>query len=310
MKIIIFGASGLIGQAMVKALLVGDARITVVGRDADKLKRIFQAPVRQLTWDLLNKEILADQEIAINLTGENIAGKRWTAQQKKLIIESRVEATVRIARYCAELGAGHAPRLLNASAVGIYGLQSSFQEASNRYKNEDSLLPFPPRDFLSKVASLWEDALSVAEKEGVPVVKLRFGVVLSQHGGALKKMLPSFRLNLGAILGSGQQPFSWVALADVVSAILFILQHPELTGAVNIVAPEVVPQKEFANTLANVLEKYCFLKIPSKIVQLMFGEMGDELLLHGQTVASKRLIELGFKFQYPTLKGALRAVLK
>ena len=303
MKIIIFGGSGLIGQALVKHL-VAEHEIAVVGRDVRKLKDCFGNTVNPMTWRAITTNVLANYDVAINLAGENIGAKRWTSTQKQKIINSRVSTTTKIAQKCAEL-AERAPRLMNASAVGVYGLQTTIAAQNRVIYDEDSVLPSPPSDFLSQVGCEWECALVPAEKAGVSVVKLRFAVVLSKHGGALVKMLPSFQLGLGAVLGSGQQPFSWVALNDVVAAITFLIHHPQASGAFNIVADEIVTQKIFAKTLAKVLKKPCFLRIPSPMVHLLFGQMGDELLLNGQRVNAKRLRKLGFEFGYPSLEAAL-----
>ena len=303
MKIIVFGGSGMIGQALVKQLLPKH-QIAIVGRDLVKLKRCFSDVLTLMTWGEITADLLADYDVAINLAGENIGAKRWTADQKHKIVNSRVSTTKKIAQYCAEL-ADRAPRLMNASAIGIYGLQPGVTAQNQTVYDEDSMLPAPPHDFLSQVGCEWESALLPAENAGVSVVKLRFAVVLSKRGGALAKLLPSFQWGLGAVLGSGQQPFSWVTLDDVVAVIVFLIDQPQATGAFNVVADEIVRQKQFAATLANVLKRPCFLTMPSTVVKALFGQMGDELLLNGQRVTAKRLRELGFRFQYPSLHAAL-----
>ena len=138
---------------------------------------------------------------------------------------------------------------------------------------------------------------------------MRFGVVLSNQGGALKKMLPAFQLGLGAILGDGQQFFSWIALPDLIRAIDFLISHPEITGAVNMVSPGVISQADFAKTLASTLHRPCFMHFPARFVHFLFGQMGDELLLHGQSIKSEKLTQAGFTFQFDTINSALRALL-
>jgi len=300
MKIIIFGASGMIGQALVSALKANHT-VIAVGRNLQKLQTLFQNSCECLVWkdiDERGHEILVSCDLVINLVGENIGAKRWSDRQKREILESRVKATQKIAEICAQFG-DRSPRLMNANAIGIYGLQYS------AIKDEDSILPKTPKDFLSTVALAWEKALEPAEKAGVNIIKLRFAVVLSKNGGALKKMLPSFKFGLGSVLGSGEQPFSWVALEDVVRAILFLMEQDDVSGAFNIVADEVVSQKVFAKTLATVLKRPFFMRMPAPIVKLLFGQMGEELLLRGQRVKSKRLHALGFQFDCPSLETAL-----
>lgn len=139
---------------------------------------------------------------------------------------------------------------------------------------------------------------------------MRFGVVLSSQGGALQKMLPAFRFGLGAVLGNGKQPFSWVMLDDLVRAIDFIISKPNITGTVNIVSPDVITQADFAKSLSRALHKPCFLHMPQIIVRLLFGEMGDELLLKGQRVKSEKLLQAGFHFQYTKIDTALQFLFK
>lgn len=309
MKIIIFGASGMIGQALVTALKQ-EYQLIVVGRDKDKLRHIF-GEIECLTWNDIQErgtEILSSCDLVINLAGENIAAKRWTPDQKRRILESRVAATKKIAEICAQLG-DRSPRIMNANGVGIYGLQKTIKAQNDVIYDEDSVLPEEPCDFLAAVGKAWEKALDPAEKAGVKVVKLRFGAVLSKNGGALKKMLPPFRLGMGSVLGSGKQPFPWVALEDLVRAFLFLVERPDVIGPVNVVADELLSQKQFAMTLADVLHRPCFLVMPAWLVKILFGEMSEALLLNGQCVKSKCLLQLGFQFQYPKLKQALEAML-
>lgn len=298
MRILIAGASGLIGQALIAAWQ-NQHDIVVLGRDADKLKKVF--PQRPgITWTHLQS--VEGFDVVINLAGANIGQGRWTTNRKQVILGSRVTATQQLAALCAK--ASSAPRLLNASAIGVYGLP-----AKPQVFDEHSALPNPPQDFLAEVGVAWERALSEAEQAGVPVTKMRFGVVLAKHGGALAKMLPAFKLGLGGPTGSGQQPFSWVVLADVVRAITFLVEHPELAGPVNIVAPEVVTQKHFAQALGKTLHRPAFLPLPAWLVKLQFGQMGEALLLNGVSVNSQVLTDAQFTFAHPNLSAALQHVL-
>lgn len=304
MNILITGASGLIGTALIEHLSAKH-KLTLIGRSTQKLTSLFSDQYNVLSWhDLksLGQPIIQQQDIIINLAGENIGEKRWSVSQKEKILNSRVEATEIIANLCAPLGE-KSPRILNASAIGIYG----FSEKNNidHPYTEKTILRTTPTCFLETVGLAWENALLPAESKGVPVTRMRFSVVLSKKGGALKKMLPAFYVGLGAILGNGEQLFSWVSLKDLVRAITFIIEHTELTGSVNIVSPNVVTQKVFAKALASALNRPLFLTLPKKIIHILLGQMGDELLLNGQAVKSEKLLSAGFHFQDVSIENAL-----
>ena len=301
MKILITGATGLIGKALVNHFSA-QHELTLVGRSREKIQSVFSNRYPIFTWNELkaiDESSLADQDIVINLAGENIGDQRWSALKMQKIIDSRVDATKTIATLCKKLGK-KSPRLLNAGAIGIYGF------SDEKIFSEESGLPDPSMCFLTKVASRWENELKIAEDNSVSVVRMRFGVVLSRDGGALTKMLPAFQLGLGAVLGNGKQLFSWVQLDDLVRAIDFIITHPEITGPVNIVSPDVVSQAVFAKSLAHTLKRPLFLRFPAWFVKLLFGKMGDELLLHGQHVKSEKLLKMGFQFQFDTIDKALQ----
>ena len=299
MKILIAGATGMIGQALVTAWQ-GQHDITVLGRDRVKLKKSFPN-LKKMTWAQLDSATTFN--VVINLAGANIGQGRWTAKRKQMILQSRVQTTKRLAKWCAS--ETNPPRLLNASAIGVYGLLKTTTEQERHVFDEQSSVPNPPQDFLAKVAVTWEQALLEAEQAGVPVTKMRFGVVLTKHGGALAKMLPTFKLGLGGPIGTGEQPFSWVALSDVVRALTFLLEHPALTGPINIVAPAVVSQQQFAKTLGKILHRPTIMRLPAWLVKALFGQMGEELLLNGITVQAKRLTAAGFHFSHNTLEQAL-----
>jgi uncharacterized protein (TIGR01777 family) len=303
MKILIAGATGMVGKALVETLRTRHD-ITVMGRSSEKLTSIFSG-VNTLTWAQFKaqKDPVAPYDILINLSGENIGAGRWRQARKKAILDSRVNATEILAKACIR-SANNNIRLFNASAIGVYGFGSI-----ETVFDESTVLPVDPTGFLQTVAFAWEQALQPAETAGIRVVKMRFGVILDGQEGALAKMLPAFKLGLGGTLGSGQQAFSWVALADVVRAIEFLMDHPTVTGAVNMVAPEVVTQKVLAKKLASVLHRPGVSWMPNLVVKTLFGEMGDALLLKGVAVKSTRLAELGFEFAYPTLEKVLRGLL-
>lgn len=261
-------------------------------------------------WDQVTRDTFISADAVINLTGENVGAKRWTAAVKKEIITSRTGSTKLLAGLLADLGA-KAPPLYNASAIGIYGLQKQLPDRLPDVLDESTPLHCDqPTDFLMMTGCRWEQAAEPAVKAGVRVVFLRFGVVLAKEGGALPKLMKPFQYYLGGPLGSGNQPFSWVAIDDVVSAIDFLVKKSDASGPYNIVAPECVRQGMFAETLSAVMYRPDLVRVPGFMLRLMLGnDMADGLLLEGQRVYPKRLLEAGFKFSYPDIESALNRVL-
>jgi len=307
LNILIVGGTGFIGQALVKDRLGRDDTVTVLGRRDGKIKRLFGSSVHCLTWHTLKIDDIKPFDVIINLSGANIAAKRWTSKRKANILRSRLQSTKILAQYCAELG-NNAPSLLNASAVGVYGVVETI--STSVAINENTPIDFHIyTDFSSEVARRWELASEVARRHRVRVVDMRFGVVLGLGGGMLKKLVPSYRLGLGAVIATGQQAISWVALQDVIAAIDFLLQRTDVQGAVNIVAPECVSQQTFAKTLARILHRPCWLRIPAWCLKLLLGRMASELLIGGQRVYPQRLRDFDFQFKTPSLLSTLNAEL-
>ena len=302
MKILISGATGLVGSALVRAFECYD--LILCGRSLTKLKQSYENRYTTVTWHSLTDEQIAECDVIINLAGANIAEGRWSSKRQAEIIQSRVSTTEQLVSTCVRLG-DQAPRIINASAIGIYGIAGSLEMQQSTRFDETSKIPQPPTDFLSKVGIEWEGALSPAIQAGLSVVMCRFGVVLDRSGGMLKKLLPSFKMGLGAVLGTGQQPLSWVSLDDVVRAIEFIIEHPDCSGPVNIVSPGVVSQGDFAQALSRSLSRPRILTMPECVVKALFGQMGEELLLSGQYVISQRLQDEGFVFNDPELADFL-----
>lgn len=238
-------------------------------------------------------------DAVVNLAGESIAEGRWTEDKKQRIRESRVKGTKLLGDALANLT--NPPKtFICASAIGYYG---------NRGDEILTETSAPGDDFLAEVCVEWEKATALATEKGIRVLNTRFGVILDAHGGALAKMLPPFRAGLGGKIGSGKQWMSWIALDDVVGALRFALTNEALSGPVNFVAPNPVTNAEFTNTLGKVLSRPTLFLIPAFGVRLLFGEMGEALLLAGQRVAPKRLMTEGYQFQYPQLDEALGHVL-
>lgn len=303
MNILIAGGTGFVGTALIQRLLKEHHQVTVLGRSLAKIKSRFPE-LTAITWDKLQTTDLKYFDLIINLAGENIGEKRWTSALKQKIIHSRVDSTEQLARCCAKLGS-RAPRLLNASAIGIYGLHEHYPEQRQPVDETDSIDLEHPRDFLSEVGIAWEQALQPALDAGVPTTILRFGVVLDKKAGVLKKLLPSVKMGLAAVIGQGLQGFSWIHLEDLIAAILFIIAHPELAGPINCTSPHPVSQGEFIHQLAQVYKRPCFLKLPAFIFKTLLGEMAEELMIKGQKVYPSRLLAADFQFRYATLASAL-----
>jgi uncharacterized protein (TIGR01777 family) len=258
-----------------------------------------QAGEGEIRWSVTEQAIDASAfegvDTVVHLAGESL-NQRWTEETKRRIVDSRVKGTRLIAETLAGLEDG--PRtLISASAVGYYG------NRGNEMLDESGA---PGDTFLAEVCKKWEAAADPAREAGVRVVHLRFGVILTPKGGALKKMLPVFKMGIGGSLGGGDQYMSWVALDDVVGAIYHTMFTPELVGPVNVCAPKPVTNAEFTEILGDVLGRPTFMKVPGLAIKAMFGEMGEETVLEGQRVFPRRLLDSGFVFEFSDLESALR----
>lgn len=284
MNVLVSGASGLIG-----ARLCGELRRS--GHNVTTL-------VRGGNWNIETGRVERTADAVIHLAGENVAAGRWTQERKISIYESRVPATRKL---CDFLAANPPKVFLCASAVGIYG---------NRGDEELTEYSSLGHDFLAGVCKDWEAATEPLGKTGCRVVSTRFGIVLSADGGALGKMLPIFRKGLGGPLGDGEHWMSWIVIDDAVRAIQFLLENETARSPFNIVSPNPVTNREFTRSLGKVLNKPSFLPAPRFALRLAFGEMADGALLASQRALPTRLEELGFRFEYPELEGALKHVLE
>jgi uncharacterized protein len=296
-NIAVSGASGLIGAALIASLEAGGHRaIPLVRREPRPGEDV-------LRWDPSSGAITpAGPSVAdavVHLAGDSIMGLRWTAEKKRRIRESRVTATRLLVQTLTRLAKPPAV-LVCASGVGYYGSRG------DEVLSEESR---PGTGFLADLAREWEAATATAIAQGIRVVNLRFGVVLSAHGGALAKMLTPFRLGLGGVIGDGAQWMSWIALDDVIGAIRHALTTDALRGPLNVVAPAPVTNAEFTRTLGRALGRPTLVPLPAFAARLALGEMADELLLASQRAVPARLQASGYRFRYPTLDDALRAVL-
>lgn len=295
MKILISGASGLIGGALQPMLTTG-------GHTVMRLERERSGRPGAVHWNpaagTIDTAALEGIDAVVHLAGENVAG-RWTADKKARIYSSRVDGTKLLVD--ALTGLARPPKhLICASAIGYYG------DRDADVVDEDSA---PGAGFLADVVREWEAATAPATERGMRVANLRFGVVLSSAGGVLATMLPPFKLGLGGVVGPGTQYMSWVAIDDAIGAILHALTTPSLQGPVNVVAPNPATNQEFTKTLGRVLSRPTVLPMPAFAVRLAFGEMGESLLLGSTRVDPHRLRESNYSFRFPELEGALRHVL-
>jgi uncharacterized protein (TIGR01777 family) len=300
MKILIAGASGSIGTALVKALQETHT-LTLLGRDKRILKKRFPPSHTLICWEDLPTTDATAFDAIINLCGENIAHSRWNKRIIDKLIQSRVSSNQRLIAWLNQQAAK--PHYLCANAVGIYGLQETGDTTPLDEKSPIDL--DHPKDVLSQIGISWQQSLLPAIEAGLQVTSTRFGVVLNKDEGMLKKLHLSFSIGLGSVIGQGLQVISWVDIEDVVQAFIFLLNHPTITGAVNITSPHPVSQKEFAKTFAKTLNRPLFLQLPTWFVKAIFGQMGDCLLLKGQRVLPSRLLKQGFIFRYANIADAL-----
>jgi uncharacterized protein len=297
-RILVSGASGMVGSALIPTLKAGGAQVVRLARAGTSSRSDEQT----IPWDpsqAMSPDAVSGFDAVIHLAGESIVG-RWTEAKKARIRDSRIPATTNLAQALAQAKVKPAV-FISASAIGYYG------NRGEEVLNEKSAVG---TGFAADLAREWESATESAVEAGIRTVQMRIGIVLSASGGALPKMLPPFKMGVGGRLGNGRQWMSWIDIQDVVGAIHHILKADLLSGPVNMVAPKPVTNAEFTKILASTLSRPAIFPMPAFAARLAFGEMADELLLASQRVEPAKLISSRYPFRFADLRASLENVLK
>ncbi len=299
MKIFITGGTGFVGTQLTSRLIQDRHEVTILTRSLNEVKEsspeisyLESDPTKKGPW----QEAIKNHDAVINLAGASIFSK-WTEEHKKAIRESRVSTT----RNIVEGIPPHPEKpftLFSTSAVGYYGF------CGDEELVEDSP---PGNDFLARIAKEWEGEALKAREKGARAVITRFGIVMGEKGEALNRMIPLFKKYIGGPIGNGRQWFSWVHIKDLTEAFAFLLKHPEISGPVNVCSPNPVRNKDLAKALGKTLHRPSFMPTPGFMVKLVLGEFGS-VILEGQRVIPRRLLESGFAFQYPDIDKALQNI--
>ncbi len=297
MKFFLTGGTGFVGQVLVRTLVEHGHEATLLTRSLRKFDSkppgvalVEGDPTQKGEW----QRAVGAHDVIINLAGASIFG-RWTDEIKRVLRQSRILTT----RNLVDAITDHEIKtFFSTSSVGYYGFHGD-EELS-----EDSP---PGKDFLAQLAVEWEKEALRAQDRGMRVVLMRFGIVLGEEGGALGQMIPLFKKDLGGPLGSGRQWFSWIHRDDLSRAILFLLDHPEISGPVNVAAPNPVRNKDLAAAIGKSMHRPAFMRVPGFMLRLALGEFGS-VLLEGQRVIPQKLLRNGFQFLYPQIEEALAEI--
>lgn len=298
MKILISGGTGLIGKELTKQLKNDGHEVVLLSRTSGTGK---------VEWNpeqgKFDASLIKGFDAVVNLAGESIAGDnpiqgRWTASRKEKILNSRIKATKLLSE--AILNSENTPKVfVSASAIGFYGDRSDeklTEESSNG------------KGFLAEVCNAWEKESQIT-KDKTRLVNARIGIVLSKDGGALASMLPPFKVGVGGILGNGKQYMSWISIEDAARSIIHCITNENVSGIINIVSPNPVTNFDFTKILGNVIKRPTIFPVPTFGIKILFGEMGEELLLSSGRVIPQKLIDTGFKFKFEHLANALKIIL-
>ena len=287
--VVVCGASGMVGRALIDTLTRRGTPFADVGRDPARLAEQFPTAQRCMSWQGFRDGDSSDVGTIVNLAGAGVNDERWSPAYKKTMTESRLTSTAVCASICAENPKIH---LINASSVHAYG---SYNDDHAAFTESDRARRMGTC-YLQELIDGWEAATLPASDAGSAVSLLRIGVVLSMEGGALPALATPFTFFIGGRYGTGQQVMSWISLRDVVSAIVFLIGRPDIRGPVNVVAPNAATNAEFARALGKAMRRPSAVPLPAAAVRVMLGQAGDELVLTGQRVAPTKLLDAGFEF--------------
>ncbi|HEY7429074.1 MAG TPA: TIGR01777 family oxidoreductase [Gemmataceae bacterium] len=306
MRVFVTGGTGLVGRRLVRCLLDRGDQAVILTRRADHARTLFGSDAQIVEGDPMRSggwmDAVGDCDGVIHLAGENVFGRRWNADFKKLLHDSRILSTqliVEALRRRPQRADGRQKVLVNASAIGFYGPHGDEELTENSP---------PGTDFLANLCVEWEKAARAAESAGVRMAMIRVGVVLDKEGGALAKLLTPFKLGAGGPVGSGRQWMSWIHHADLTSLFLLALDRDDAVGPINGTAPNPVVNREFGKILGRVLHRPSFVWTPGLALRVLVGEAAS-VIVTGQRVLPKRALELDYSFQFSTLEAALTQIL-
>ncbi len=302
-KIIVTGATGLIGRKLCSQLLEQGNEITIFTRNPEAAKKVMRGAKKYVKWNYNNpqewKDYLNETDSVIHLAGSNLGAKRWNYKFKKELFNSRIESTRQLVNTIKNCG-DKPKSLITASAVGFYGDRGDEELIEKSY---------PGKDFLSNLCSEWEKEAEKIEDQNVRRVSLRIGLALSSEGGVLKKFLPPFKIFLGGPLGNGKQWFPWIHIEDLINIIIHTIKTESLEGPVNIASPGIVRMNDFATSLGKVLQRPSFFQVPKFILKIAVGEFANAII-SGQKVSVTKLLNSGYEFKFTDLENALKNLLE
>jgi uncharacterized protein len=299
MNVFMTGGTGFVGTYLTKRLLAEGHKVTILtqslGSAALKLSGLAYVdgnPTIKGQW----QDAVKEHDVIINLAGASIFS-RWTPEQKKILLESRIETTRNLVSALPDNAKDIT--FFSTSAVGYYGFHEDEELTENMPAGND---------FLARLAYDWEQEALRAKDKGARVIITRFGIVLGKNGGALGQMIPMFKYFLGGPLGNGRQWFSWVHMHDLAEAFIFLLQHQKINGAVNLCSPQPLRNIDLGRSIGKILRRPSFIPAPGFMIKLILGEFGS-VLLKGQRVIPRRLLDAGFQFRYANIEEALRSII-
>ncbi len=302
MRVFVTGGTGLVGSRLIPRLLARGDQVVALSRRPDAARQKFGPQVTVVAGDPMKAagwmDAVTNCDAVVNLAGENLFGKRWNADFKQLMVDSRLQGTRNVVQALARQpvgGDGRPKVLVNASAIGYYGPHADEE------LTEDSP---PGHDFLAKLCVDWEKEARDAEASGVRCALVRIGVVLDREGGALAQLLTPFKMGVGGPVGNGRQYMSWIHHQDMTGLLLLGLDHPEARGPLNGTAPEPVTNRAFSKSLGRALHRFAFMPTPVFGLRLMLGEVAD-VVATGQRVLPRKPLALGYAYRFPSIDAAL-----